>query len=295
MKIVGIWSPRHQLGSSAISAAISGNIGLNYKLKGLLTHNQYIHSNLENSLLREDTNSSNYATFKDIGIDALERLLLANKLNKNEVKNYTTSLIHNRLDLLVGSSKERVEDYKLLSKRINIIFSIVKEAYDLTVIDLNSGVFSDTTHETIRQADYVIVVLNQNQIMLNNFFTKDKNVFHSELENKNYCVLINNYDPDSKYTLSYIKKLFKPTVQVFAVPYNTKFKDSISDNSCLDYLYFNNYISPKDSNYEFTKSIKDISEHTLKQLGFINTDVIKNQAFKINWFDRFFNIKKYKS
>lgn len=289
MKLVGVWSPYHQLGTTSVCSLLVANIGLNYNIKTLVTHNQYMFSSLESALIKQADSDS----FTDIGVDSLERLLLANRLDKNEIENYTTTLIRDRLDILVGSRKHRSEDMKSLSKKINIIFSVAKQAYDLLLVDLNSSIFSEATNDTIKNCDYVIVVLEQNLKVLKEFFTKSNNAYHNELNNKKYCIVINNYDANSKYTVSYIKKLFKFEGSIYPIPYNVTFKDSFSDGNCLDFAYFNNNVKKGDPAYPIFNNVQCLAEHVLKETGFINTEIIKDDSMKSSIFDKLFNLRKY--
>lgn len=286
MQQINIWSPYHQTGTTSISIILSTYIAINYNLRCLIAHNQYSRSNLECAFIDGSKENEDFITLE--GIDALEIAAKSNKLTKEEIWNSTRLLIKNRLELLYGSKKQREE----LNETIFYILACAKQAYDLTFIDVSSGINNKVTDMAMRTADLIVVNLNQNLKVLDDFFTRK--IYHNELDSRKYIIVLNNYDTRSKYTTKYIKKLYNFKDDIFAIPKCVDYMDSHNDHKVLDFMISNNDTCSSEEDYNFLNQIKNIS---LKVLDLCEIDSqaiespINNKNNNINFF-RFFKGEK---
>lgn len=292
MKQVTFWSVNHGVGTTTKAIITSINICLEYSLKILLTHNQYIKSNLEAAFLT-GKESESIINFEDAGIDALERLAKSCLLKPETIKDYTRTLIGDRLDLLTGTNKPRKEMFKNIEGTLMYILGCAKKAYDLIFVDANSGVENAITHKILEASDIVVVCLNQTDKVLKTFFIEHEG--YKYLEKKKVIVVIGCYDANSKYTVryiknNYIKDNFNYKEKIFTVPYNTNFMDAHNDHRVLDYFYSNKNIFKDDDNYHFTNEIKKLSDKIL-ELAEIDTKYIHNSIYKDNILKRMLNLK----
>ena len=68
----------------------------------------------------------------DTGIDALSRFIKFNRIEKNEISSYTTTILKNRLDLLTGTRNKNRNIYQSsLKESIQLILRSAALYYDL--------------------------------------------------------------------------------------------------------------------------------------------------------------------
>lgn len=234
---VAFWSPWHGRGNTANAISISLAFAMKYNVKSLLTHSQYAHSAMEQAFISDDADSTDVLKFSDTGIDALERLSKIGYSSSEEISNYCTNIIHDRLDLLTGSKKSSKALFSdSIGKTILDIFRMANSQYDFTFIDLNSGLKDEISLNLIKKADLVVVTLDQSDKVLKEFFTNDINV----LKNKNTIVCIGKYDEKSKCSKKYVKSMFNFEGNIFCVPYETKLLDAFNNHKVLEYFMINN-------------------------------------------------------
>lgn len=280
--LVAIWSNVHgQTGTTAATTAIGCCIGSNYKFETLLMHSQYRMSNLEGAFPIDENKSA--FNFDDTGIDSIERLAKSNNLSPSNFGDHTNTIIPERLFLLPGSMKTREENFDSLMDTILYILYCAKEYYKLTFIDVNSGTRNGITNKVLKEVDLIVVVLNQNLSVLKSFFNKEE--WHEELDNKPYIIALGNYDPNSKYTASYIKRLFKYDGEIYTIPNNTDYKDSLNDRRVKEFFYCNNEVDKKDKNYYFMNEVGKVSKKIVEasELAAFEQNPIKNRSLKANF------------
>lgn len=287
MKLVTFWSANHGVGTTTKAIITSVNICLEYSLKILLTHNQYMKSNLETAFLT-GKESESIINFEDAGIDALERLAKSCFLKPERIKDYTRTLIGDRLDLLTGTNKPKKEMFNEIEETFLYILSNAEKAYDLIFVDANSGTENSLTQKVLQASDIIIVCLNQTDKVLKSLFMEHEG--HKYLEGKKVLYVIGKYDAKSKYTAkfiknNYIKNSLNYKEDIFTIPYNTSFMDAHNDHRALEYFYTNKNIFKEDENYHFLKEIKRLSNKIL-ELADIDTKYIVKPIYKENFIKR---------
>jgi len=273
--IIGFWSNFHgqtATTSNAITAAI--NLSMKYNLKTLLFHNQYIKSNLESAFIseKENKNMENMYTFDEMGIDAVAKLINSGQLTQDNIKNYTTEVGEN-LSLIIGSTK-REERFKEIEKQISKIV-LCSGGYDVTLIDLNSGI-NECSKNIILNCDLVVVNLNQNEKVLTDFF----NNIPKELQKKKYMIVLGKYNPESKFTIKYIRKVFKVKNEIAAVPYNVNYLDSHNNHKVMRYFKsLNSNLNKSDEDYYFREQV-NLFTNIIVQLLNIDVDLQVSEISK---------------
>ncbi|SCX63193.1 hypothetical protein [Lysinibacillus fusiformis] len=256
-KTIVSWSPVHgQAATTSNVAALAAHFALIYTHQSLITHTQLTYSSLESLFKKEMTDSRGF----DSGIEALERLAQSSLLKPDAVRDYTETVYKNRLDLLGGTQNQSLETPHLLE----ILLKVAESAYDIVWIDAHSGTRSNTSKRLLKKADLVIVNLPQNRFVLDQFFSGEG--IPEELKNKDFIVLISQYDQHVKPGIQKIKSKYGKKHPVFAINYSSKFKDSANKFEFTE-LFYRVVNSSKGSDIQdFIKSLEKVNKYILKKL-----------------------------
>lgn len=269
---IAFWSPWHGRGTTSNCIATALSFSLNYNANCLLTHSQYVRSTMEQAFLSGDENED-ILKFNDTGIDSLERLVKGGQLLPEDFNNYCRVLIKDRLDLLTGSKKSNKTLYSSsIGSTILNILDTAKQCYDFTFIDVNSGVFDDITKKVLKSSDIVVVTLEQNEKVLNDFFQEQYKMF----ENQTLIICLGKFDTKSKCSKKYINVNFNYKNTIYGIPYCTDFLDAINNHQVLKFFYTNSSY-PKKENIFFFDEVNALSNRIAEISNFSNNDVIKDK------------------
>ncbi len=260
---VAFWSTVHgQTTTTSNTVAIACMIALEYRLRTLVTHNHYEKSTLETSLLDKIYLRTELTELKDTGIDALSRFIKFNALDKESILSYSTTILRGRLDLLMGTKNANKDLYLSdLNGVIEIILNSVKEYYDLVLVDVAAG-DNELSSKILSQADLIVVNLNQNTAVLEDFFQTRYN----ELKEKCFF-LISMYDEASKNHLKNIRRKYKIKDNIAVLPYCRAFADACNEGKAVDYFMKNLKADEDDLQYPFMTEVRNSVIGLLKQLN----------------------------
>ncbi len=253
--IITLLNYMHGRGNSANCIATAVNFSINYKSNCIIIDSDYEKSLLSNAFFsNSDVNSLKNL---DYGIDSIANLIYSkHRIDKEDFDNYTKSIIGGRLSFLPGSSKVSRKLYnELLIKTMPKILDNAKDCFDMVFIDVNSGVENTLSKKIISVSDLIIVTLEQNEKVLNDFFKNGT----EQLKGKDYVIMLGKYDENCKCSAKYISKTFKFKGDIFTVPYNTHFLDAINNSNVYEYFYKNNLSIRKIEDIEFFNDLKAIS------------------------------------
>jgi hypothetical protein len=229
--IVVFWGPVHgQVCTTSNLMAVSTVMAMTNNLKVLLTHTHLERSTLENafSSLRSDA-----AIRKDSGgISAIERLAYAGRLSPEHIRDNSEKIMKDRLDLLPGSG---MNDQTHFVNALPTILEASRALYKLAYIDVSSGSRNDITNMVLENADLVVVNLNQNLSVTDQFFKATD--WPSALKDKPKLYCIGSYQYRSKMTAAKIISRYKlPKNSVGVVPYSPSYMDSQNNNNIMDFF-----------------------------------------------------------
>lgn len=232
---IAFWSNVHgQTGTTSNMVAIAAAVSMSYRYKCLVTQAHFNMNSLEASLIGSRENSRDI--FMDAGIDTLLRSIKLAPLEKSTFDNNTISLLQRKLYLLPGTTSENQKIYyKDMAKVFGRILSEAEKHYDIVFTDLNSG-SDEISDMVLRQADITVINLCQNKSMLESYFSSAK--YHDQFHNQKVFYLIGNYDRASVYNIHNLKLLYKPLSARSSdiIPYNTEFRDALSDGRAVKFL-----------------------------------------------------------
>lgn len=263
-KVIAFWSPFHgQTGQTLSMAAAGCCLGINYSITTLLMHTHFLHSNLENGFLPPDKDIKS-RMFDERGIDAVEKLARTKQLSEKSLTDYTTSLLPGRLEILTGTSKASIKSFTRLSDSLAYIIACARQSFDLVLCDVNSGLNSEITGIILKNADLVVVCLNQNLEVLKVFF--DGHLSHPEIQNRKFTILLGNYQGDSIYTAAYIKKLFKYKEDIYTLPRNAGLMDAHNGHDLLKYFFTNAGVKKQDDNHSVVLGVERLAARIVQEL-----------------------------
>lgn len=272
---VAFWSSRHgQSGNTSNLIAVAMIIGMDYVTRTLISHTDWSTSPIETTLIKSKPVAINDMDYTNVGIDALDRLVKSNKLTPNSVKDYTDTILRDRLEVLRGSSKVNEEEFSSIHDVIQSIFKASKGFYNLSLIDVSSGTKNQLSNAVLSNSDVIVVNLNQNVAVLDEFFSEDQPSF---LKDKQHLIVLGQYDRNSKYTVKNIKRIYKTNVPIFTVPHSTGFMDALNDKNVVEFFLRNKNINEKHTNYNFLSEVRKLAKGIFTAAG-VDTKIYSEQG-----------------
>lgn len=265
--LVTFWSNFHQSGTTSNAAALSVMIALEYRLRLLITHDQYERSGLETTFLDRQYVKNELKNSRDIGIDALSGFVRYNKPDKENILTFTTTLINKKLDMLPGTTITNKELYiRDMSDVIVNLLAAVNETYDLVMIDASGE--NELNDIIIEQSNIIAVNLTQNYNALEHFFSR-----YGKLAER--CVFIlGRYDKDSRLNSQNIIRRYGLKDKLVTIPYNIEFSDACMNGKLIDFLMRNLKAGKDDVNYELISGLRSAAEFLLRKLN-VNIELKK--------------------
>lgn len=257
---VSFWSNYHQLGTTYNMIAVAILTALEYRLRVLMAHAHFDRSALESAFVEKRYIRQELTDLSDTGIDALSRVIKFNKLEKDEISSYTTTILKNRLDLLFGTrSTNRDIHLSNMKDAIQLILQSAGRFYDLVFIDTAPG-YSEITMKILEQSDLIVANLSQNIHALEEFLSECDAIREKTM------LLLGKYDENSRYNLKALRKRFNLS-QVQVVPYDTGYADACMDSKAVDFFIRNLPADKDDIHYRFIQGVRETAEAILTRLG----------------------------
>ncbi len=260
MPRIVFWSPISDMtGNTHAILAVSTLMGINHKAKCLLMQGHFNSRKIETSYTPYDElKSSGVFENSDIGIGALTKIVVSNKLTPGTIKNYAKPVLKDRLDVLYGINSKEKEQYNLMAHNLQFITRKAAEIYDLIFVDLPKESNEDYIKDILSDAEVIVCTVNQDSVKLEDFFTSvQKNEL---LKDKIILYVIGNYEGKSKYNLRNIRSRYEVKDPIYAIPHNYVFADACNDGSIIDFFYKNMNSDSNDYNGIFINEVSKIVE-----------------------------------
>lgn len=260
---IALWSSVHgQTATTANTVAISVVAALLYNYKTLVTHTHFNKNTLEATLLDKSYLKNDLVDLTDTGIDAITRNFKLSRTDPDMIMNYTTTIIKNKLDLLIGTQTPNREIYFYgMEENIQKIIGAVEKSYQLSFVDLSSGI-SELSQKLMDGSELVIVNLCQNLHILDDFFESKEN---EEYFSKRNCVyVISRYDTNSRLNLKSIKKRYGIKKDLFCIPYCVEFSDALGLGKTVEFFIKELNCNEDDVNYRFIGDMKLLVERIVE-------------------------------
>lgn len=199
------------------------------------------------------------------GIEGLIKVLNSNRTSNEIVKNYSRTVLRDRLDVLLSPVTKDYKEYTEIAAYYTNILTLANRYYDLIFLDLDKKVPKQVAQAIMTQSDVVIINLNQRLKTINDFMAlREKNEFYQK---KNVMLLLGKYDSFSKYNNKNVTRYLKERKLISAVPYNTLFFEAACEGTIIDFiLRVKNITDDADRNVNFVKEVKEASNNILFKL-----------------------------
>ncbi|MFB4321657.1 hypothetical protein RB298_04870 [Priestia sp. BR_2] len=269
---VAFWGIQDGLGVTSNVAAVASILALEYQIKTLVSQPQWSEATLEYAFRSSITRyNRDFMNFAIQGLDSLDRAVRSNKLERESIKNNSLLIEPDRLDFLQGSTKLNKEEFEGSHGIIQTIFQKADEYYEAVLLDVQSGENSQVTQALMKQSELIVVCVNQNISILEQYFNERTN-WPSFLREKPQIVLIGQYDQSSKYKLRNIINKYRFKGRIFPISYNTDFRDHFNDGDVKGFFSKYRGVGKRDENYVFIDEVRTAARSILEEIG-VNTQI----------------------
>lgn len=200
----------------------------------------------------------------DSGVEGLIRGLVSNKTDLEVVKNYSKTVLRDRLDILVSPNTESSQEYDRISENYPEIIKMANRYYDMVFVDITNRMNGRIAKDILEISD--VILLNMTQKLQNIEEVMDLRAKDALYKRRNVMLLIGRYDAHSKYNIKNVSRFMKEKNGVLAIPYNTLFFESCSEGKVVDYFLRLKRIDQNDRNYVFMNDVNDVVEAILEKL-----------------------------
>ena len=170
----------------------------------------------------------------DSGVEGLIKILASNKTSTEIVKNYSKTILRDRLDMLLSPKAENYNEYIQICREYPEILKVADRYYDLVFVDLTNRMNDKEAQDIINVSDVIVYNLTQKLKSINDFIElRENDEFYRR---KNIILLLGRYDAYSKYNVKNITRYMKEKKQLLAIPYNTLYFEACSEGKVIDFF-----------------------------------------------------------
>ena len=165
--IVGFWSPFHgQTATTTTTALMALYASVKCEKHLLIAHTNGRYATLE-QCFGQDVQNEDWLEQSEMGLSALKRLTVNGRLESEMIHNYTKSLYGGgTIDLLPGLKQRGNNEDNTWIKEV-LIKAVA--SYDMVFVDVHSGENHSLSQTVLQVADMIVVCLNQNRWLVENF------------------------------------------------------------------------------------------------------------------------------
>ena len=231
---------RKETGQTLSLVAVATQMAVEHSYKILIVSTNFKDQTLENCFWELDRlNKPIMANQKvnigvDSGVEGLIKVLASNKTSNDIVRNYSKTVLRDRLDILLSPVTEDYNEYSQICREYPEILRIADRYYDLIFVDLSGRMDERNTEDIINVSDVIVVNLTQRLKTINDFVElRESNDFYKR---KNIMLLMGRYDAHSKYNIKNVTRYMKERKEILAIPYNTLYFEACSEGKAIDFF-----------------------------------------------------------
>ena len=246
---------RKETGQTLSLVAVATQMAVEHSYKILIVSTNFKDRTLENCFWELDRLNKPIKKKKkvsigvDSGVEGLIKVLASNKTSNDIVRNYSKTILRDRLDVLLSPNTEDYNEYSQICKEYPEILRIADRYYDLIFVDLCGRMEERVEEDIINVSDIIVVNLTQRLKTINDFIElKESNDFYKR---KNIMLLMGRYDAHSKYNIKNVTRYMKERNQILAIPYNTLYFEACSEGKVIDFFLKLKNIDENDRNHLF--------------------------------------------
>ena len=228
-----------ETGQTLSLAAVATQMSIEHSYKILIVSTNFKDQTLENCFweldrLNRPILQNQKAVGVDSGVEGLIKVLASNKTSNDIVRNYSRTILRDRLDMLLSPVTEEYTEYERICREYPEILKIADRYYDLVFVDLSSRMQEKERQDILNVSDVVVVNITQRLKTINDFIElKNTNDFY---RGKNILLIMGRYDAHSKYNVKNVTRYMKERKQILAIPYNTLYFEACSEGKAIEFF-----------------------------------------------------------
>ena len=262
MSIVTFWSNRKkQTGQSLSAAAVATYMGMEHNRRILLISTEYGDDATEYAFgtskqAKQNPLMPNRSVGIESGISGIMKLVAANRLEPNLIKDYTRVAFKDHLEILYAP--HRGAEYEKILPMYKDIITIANRYYDLVFVDLNKGMDRPEVREILEISDVIVVCLEQRISSLQRYL--ELKAREPLFQERNILISLGDYDKFAKCNSKNVEKYLRQKNEVFTVPYNTLYLEASDDGSVPDFFLRIRMMDHTDKNGQFMEELKKFTD-----------------------------------
>lgn len=207
------------------------------------------------------------------GVEGLDRVIKSNKITPDGIQDYTSIVLTNRLDVLLGVEGNQAQYDNIKDKYAKII-SLANQFYDMVIVDLDKNIGNIVENEILRISDIVVAIISQRekQIMRTKEYIENSKI----LDGNKVIFTVGKYMEDTKYNAKNISRsLLKIRKRIInTIPYNNLYFEASQEGKVVDLFLNFMRIKDTDPNYEFLEEIRRLDINIKEKIELINLNKI---------------------
>ena len=259
-----------ETGQTLSMVAVATQMAIEHSYKILIVSTNFKDQTLENCFwdLNKINNANNFSEKAKVGVDSgvegLIKVLVSNRTSTEIIKNYSRTVLKDRLDILLSPVTQDYKEYTQICENYQEILKMANRYYDLVFVDLTNRMNEEQAQNIINVSDVIIFNITQRLKNINDFMElKETDEFYRR---KNVMLLLGRYDAHSKYNVKNVTRYMKEKKQILAIPYNTLYFEACSEGKVIDYFLRLKNIDENDRNHIFVSEITRANTSILYKL-----------------------------
>lgn len=259
-----------ETGQTLSMVAVATQMAIEHSYKVLIVSTNFKDQTLENCFweLNKLNNTNNVSEKAKVGVDSgvegLIKVLVSNRTSTEIIKNYSRTVLKDRLDILLSPVTQDYKEYTQICENYQEILKMANRYYDLVFVDLTNRMNEEQAQNIINVSDVIIFNITQRLKNINDFMElKETDEFYKK---KNVMLLLGRYDAHSKYNVKNVTRYMKEKKQILAIPYNTLYFEACSEGKVIDYFLRLKNIDENDRNHIFVSEITRANTSILYKL-----------------------------
>lgn len=249
-----------ETGQTLSLVAIASQMAIEHSYKILVVSTNFKDLTLENCFWELDklnrtgfTNGEHVTVGVDSGIEGLIKAVVSNKTSMDIVKNYSKTVLRDRLDVMFSPITKDYQEYTRIAGNYPEILQMADRYYDLVLVDLSNRMHEKEAQDIINISDVIIFNITQRLKTIDDFIELKKK--DESYKRKNVMLLLGRYDGHSKYNVKNVTRYMREKKLVLAIPYNTLYFEACSEGKVIDYFLKLKNIDENDRNYFFISEV----------------------------------------
>lgn len=208
---------------------------------------------------------ANVEQYNSVGMDSLVRAIKGGSISGG-IETAAVSFMDSKLSVYTQSTNfDGKAYYNSLLQTMSQMMKSLDATFDLSFIDTAGG-NDPVSFEALKNADYIVICLPQEQWIVNYQFSK------YQFEASKVFYLIGNYDPKSVITLKSLQKskAFKgkfTSKNCAYIAHDIDFANALSTSDLESFFISGMNCKPSNPNYEYFKSVHEATKKLLTFVG----------------------------